>query len=75
MVGGATFVKAWADNSHQGGQISRKIDQEIGRIGRHMQVGFVVGKGRFRVDPGEVETPKEMGKSAKGFWVLNFAYK
>ena len=40
-----------------------------------LQVAFVVGKGRFRVDLGEVETPKAMGKSAKGFWVLGFAYK
>ena len=75
MVGGATFVKTWADNSHEDGQISRKIDQEISRIGRHLQVGFMVDKGRSRVNLGEVETPKAMGKSAKGFWVLDFAYK
>jgi len=31
-----------ADNGHRGGQISRKSDQEVGGIGRRLQMGFVV---------------------------------
>ena len=70
-----SFVKESWPNNGRGGRILRKSDQEFGQKWRHLQVAIGITWGSIKVDPGEGEAPKAMGKAAKGARSLGFAYK